>query len=75
MYVNKVGIEYRIEMTLYDSFRLLTPVGIQDSHFGRYYTGNFITSLKQTKKVFSVYPRGKYKLVPNSRNIAMSRTY
>ena len=75
MYIKEVGIEYRIEMTLYDSFRLLTPVGIQDSHFGRYYTENFITSLKQTNKKISVYPRGKYKLVPNSRNIVMSGTY
>ena len=50
MYIKEVGIEYRIEMTLYDSFRLLTPVGIQDRHFGRYYTENFMTSLKQTKQ-------------------------
>ena len=49
MYIIEVGVEYRIEMTLYDSFRLLTPIGIQDSHFGKYYTEIFITSIKQTK--------------------------
>ena len=50
MYIKKVHIEYRIEMTLDDSFKLLTPVGIQDRHFRRYYMENFITSLKPTKK-------------------------
>ena len=33
---------YRIEITLYDSFKLLTPVGVQDSYFGRLYTVQYI---------------------------------
>ena len=74
MYIKEVGIEYRIEMTLYDSFRLLTPVGIQESFWEILY-GKSHYKLKTNKKKISVYPRGKYKLVPNSRNIVMSGTY
>ena len=44
------------EITLYDSFRLLTPVGIQDSYFGRLYTDNYY-KLK-TNKNFFMYPKG-----------------
>ena len=59
MYIKEVGIEYRIEITLYDSFKLLTPVGMQDSHFRRYYTKKILRSLKQTKKIV-FYQMGKY---------------
>ena len=44
------------EITLYDSFRLLTPVGIQDSYFGRLYT-DYYNKLKTNKKFF-MYPKG-----------------
>ena len=39
---------YRNEITLYDSFRLLTPVGIQDSYFRRLYT-DYYNKLKTNK--------------------------
>ena len=41
------------EITLYDSFRLLTPVGIQDSYFRRLYT-DYYNKLKTNKKKFHV---------------------
>ena len=39
-YNERRHVLYRREITLYDSFKLLTPVGIQDSYFGRLYTEN-----------------------------------
>ena len=68
MYIKKVHIEYRIEMTLDDSFKLLTPVGIQDRHFRRYYMENFITSLKPTKKKKKgFYPIQTYAIQENAK--------
>ena len=40
------------EITLYDSVRLLTPVGIQDSYFGRLYTENYYKLKTNKQKLY-----------------------
>ena len=55
-YNERRHILYRKEITLYDSFRLLTPVGIQDSYFGRLYTVQLIQAYNKQKKI--MYPNG-----------------